>query len=110
MPGFADRTYVSEELRRLIDSEDFRRLETSRARWRTVACCLGCLAVGLVLGGMVQNREPRPIGVALDTASGSGRWSATLYTVNDDGKVYMLNTVRPDARWELMKYSPGWKP
>lgn len=101
---------MTREPNRSPDVETFHRLERSRTRWRTLACCLACLAVGLSLGGMVQNREARPIGVALDTMSSSGRWGATPYTVHDDAKIHMLNTSRPDTRWELMRYSPGWKP
>lgn len=87
--------------------DSLRALERSRARWRLLAVALCGCGVGAVAAGAGQAASRRPLqAIALDDSRGSGRWNSTLLAVDDSGKVYFLNTTKPQSAWEPFQYSP----
>lgn len=81
--------------------------ERARTRWRTLAIASVACIAGVVIGGAGQAASRRPLqAVVLDSSRSSGRWSATLLGVDDSGKVYYLNTTKPQTAWEPFQYSP----
>lgn len=86
---------------RLLDSE------RARSRWRILAIASAACLLGVLVGGAGQAASRRPLqAVVLDPSRSSGRWNATLLGVDETGKVYYLNTTKPQTAWEPFQYSP----
>lgn len=86
---------------RLLDAE------RARSRWRVLAIASAACLAGVLVGGAGQATSRRPLqAVVLDSSRSSGRWNATLLGVDDTGKVYYLNTTKPQTAWEPFQYSP----
>lgn len=82
-------------------------LARSRDRWRMLAIGAIALAAGFVLGGMGQAASRAKLAaIVLDPSRSSGRWSSSLISVDETGKVFYLNTARPQPAWEPFQYSP----
>lgn len=83
------------------------RLLRSRDRWRLLAIGLACTAAGFAAGGMQGAPRRAPLVAAVvDTSRPSGRWNSTLLGLDETGKVYALNTTKPQSVWEVFTYSP----
>jgi hypothetical protein len=82
-------------------------LEQSRNRWRTAAIGIAALAAGLALGGMGQAASRAKLAaIVLDPSRSSGRWSSTLISVDETGKVFFLDTSKPQSAWQPFQFSP----
>lgn len=82
-------------------------LERSRNRWRSLAIGVAALAAGFALGGMGQAASRAKLAaIVLDPSRSSGRWSSTLISVDETGKVFYLNTSKPQSAWEPFQFSP----
>ena len=95
---------TSEELRTL--SAELVASRGSASRWRLIAVGTIACAGGIVLGGMQQVSTRKLQAIVLDPSRSSGRWNSTLLAVDESGKVYSLNTSKPQTVWEAFMYSP----